>query len=356
MIISQWSKLNGKNRNSIVGFRDELFDEYLKFVVVQASKPPKSQPTFCPSSQVDEIWHAHIVCTREYAAFCKKYSYEGEFIHHSPAPENISSQKNYLSTLEQYTKLGFGDAIETHPECWDVLVDEKKTAAAPITTSTASKKRAQPPRKRGRPKKVVKEEDQEEEQEEIEQGKEEAQPPRKKGMLKKVVKEEEEEQEEEQGKEEAQPPRKRGRPKKKAAAAIESEEEIEEKEEEVKAVAENVGRPRAVKAGLTGKAAEKSVTTGVDYSRHDNTLKKLISYKIAHPTKKISKENADGTFSFTNFEQRVVFGPGSNTNAVKFCGHCDKIWEVERSDKVYEQCVFCHGKSVETAIRTCGCC
>lgn len=295
MIISQWSKLNGKNRNSIVGFRDELFDEYLKFVVVQASKPPKSQPTFCPSSQVDEIWHAHIVCTREYAAFCKKYSYEGEFIHHSPAPENISSQKNYLSTLEQYTKLGFGDAIETHPECWDVLVDEKKTAAAPITTSTASKKRAQPPRKRGRPKK-------------------------------------------------------------KAAAAIESEEEIEEKEEEVKAVAENVGRPRAVKAGLTGKAAEKSVTTGVDYSRHDNTLKKLISYKIAHPTKKISKENADGTFSFTNFEQRVVFGPGSNTNAVKFCGHCDKIWEVERSDKVYEQCVFCHGKNVETAIRTCGCC
>lgn len=295
MIISQWSKLNGKNRNSIVGFRDELFDEYLKFVVVQASKPPKSQPTFCPSSQVDEIWHAHIVCTREYAAFCKKYSYEGEFIHHSPAPENISSQKNYLSTLEQYTKLGFGDAIETHPECWDVLVDEKKTAAAPITTSTASKKRAQPPRKRGRPKK-------------------------------------------------------------KAAAAIESEEEIEEKEEEVKAVAENVGRPRAVKAGLTGKAAEKSVTTGVDYSRHDNTLKKLISYKIAHPTKKISKENADGTFSFTNFEQRVVFGPGSNTNAVKFCGHCDKIWEVERSDKVYGQCVFCHGKNVETAIRTCGCC
>jgi hypothetical protein len=324
LIISQWSKLNGKNRNSIVGFRDELFDEYLKFMVVQASKPPKSQPTFCPSSQVDEIWHAHIVCTREYAAFCKKYSYEGEFIHHSPAPENISSQKNYLSTLEQYTKLGFGDAIETHPECWDVLVDEKKTAAAPITTSTASKKRAQPPRKRGRPKKVVKEE--------------------------------EEEQEEEQGKEEAQPPRKRGRPKKKAAAAIESEEEIEEKEEEVKAVAENVGRPRAVKAGLTGKAAEKSVTTGVDYSRHDNTLKKLISYKIAHPTKKISKENADGTFSFTNFEQRVVFGPGSNTNAVKFCGHCDKIWEVERSDKVYGQCVFCHGKNVETAIRTCGCC
>ena len=296
-------------------------------MVVQASKPPKSQPTFCPSSQVDEIWHAHIVCTREYAAFCKKYSYEGEFIHHSPAPENISSQKNYLSTLEQYTKLGLGDAIETHPECWDVLVVEKETAAAPITTSTASKKRAQPPRKRGRPKKVVKEEDQEEEQEEIEQGKEEA-----------------------------QPPRKRGRPKKKAAAAIESEEEIEEKEEEVKAVAENVGRPRAVKAGLTGKAAEKSVTTGVDYSRHDNTLKKLISYKIAHPTKKISKENADGTFSFTNFEQRVVFGPGSNTNAVKFCGHCDKIWEVERSDKVYEQCVFCHGKNVETAIRTCGCC
>lgn len=38
-----------------------------------------------PSPDVDEIWHAHILHTREYARDCEDVFGPGGFLHHSPS-------------------------------------------------------------------------------------------------------------------------------------------------------------------------------------------------------------------------------------------------------------------------------
>ena len=35
-----------------------------------------------PSKVVDEVWHAHVLRSEEYAAFCSKYV--GWYVHHQP--------------------------------------------------------------------------------------------------------------------------------------------------------------------------------------------------------------------------------------------------------------------------------
>ena len=43
------------------------------------------KPLAMPSRVVDDLWHAHIACTRDYAAFCKRAF--GRFLHHDPESE-----------------------------------------------------------------------------------------------------------------------------------------------------------------------------------------------------------------------------------------------------------------------------
>jgi hypothetical protein len=74
--------------------------------------------------------------------------------------------------------------------------------------------------------------------------------------------------------------------------------------------------------------------------RHEDTLAKLIQCGIASETKPYSKRGRDGLWEFTGFAQNVVFGPGSDSNAIYHCEKCNTVWEWQSGD-YKDNCVFC---------------
>lgn len=66
----------------VAGDRDlaiRIADQALAFLAASATSPHR----LAPSRLVDIGWHAAILQTREYAAFCDQVA--GRFIHHTPA-------------------------------------------------------------------------------------------------------------------------------------------------------------------------------------------------------------------------------------------------------------------------------
>ena len=81
----------------------ELIDEYLKFMRLMQLFPLLR---FSPSGIVDQVWHEHILFTREYRIFCKKHF--GKYLNHAPTVEGYSiattadDQRSYAYTLYFY--------------------------------------------------------------------------------------------------------------------------------------------------------------------------------------------------------------------------------------------------------------
>ena len=77
--------------------------EYKRYMKLRVTYPDKILPT---SSEVDPMWHAHILFTKDYAAMCESVGID--FIHHKPTDsdaEERSLDKEYeLSTLVLYNK------------------------------------------------------------------------------------------------------------------------------------------------------------------------------------------------------------------------------------------------------------
>ncbi|PWU08912.1 MAG: hypothetical protein C5B51_06990 [Terriglobia bacterium] len=70
--------------------------------------------TLVPTSEVDEIWHQHILNTKQYASDCQRLL--GEFLHHSPTSgvdpnESLRLQDPYFHTWVAYESL-FGEPYE----------------------------------------------------------------------------------------------------------------------------------------------------------------------------------------------------------------------------------------------------
>lgn len=85
--------------SDIVGEEEttESIMEYVKFMILAST-----YDNMTPSITIDNIWHVHLLYTKDYANFCKLLP-SGEFIHHNPttSPEN----DKYDNTLELYSKL-----------------------------------------------------------------------------------------------------------------------------------------------------------------------------------------------------------------------------------------------------------
>lgn len=90
---------------------EEMETEYKKFLFLRIVHPDERLPM---SKDVDEMWHIHVLHTRNYAAFCEEIG-EGRFIHHGPTiseDENWSLMPDYLNgTLVRYTEY-FGHPSE----------------------------------------------------------------------------------------------------------------------------------------------------------------------------------------------------------------------------------------------------
>src|ERR1041385_3414014 len=69
----------------------ERFEETKKFLVVCASD---RSVNFSPNEAVDMMWHAFILCSRDYFRFCELV---GGYIHHQPSERH--EHERYINTL-----------------------------------------------------------------------------------------------------------------------------------------------------------------------------------------------------------------------------------------------------------------
>lgn len=126
---------------------EELTKEYLKFMTIRRdarynwynhgpygqSDPnqytAKSDLLFQPSPFVDQVWHAHILNTHDYKAFCEQVF--GHFVHHIPGevhlPNGGFAVYDYELTLEAYERR-FGKPGEglMNPMIWPSLETMKE--------------------------------------------------------------------------------------------------------------------------------------------------------------------------------------------------------------------------------------
>ena len=94
----------------------EALSEYLKFMQIKIGEQDTTDKKVAPSKKIDEMWHAHILSTKEYFAFCDRYN-DGEYIHHDPSMTDVPAR--YTLTWRKYFEL-FGSwpkNLSIWPQC-----------------------------------------------------------------------------------------------------------------------------------------------------------------------------------------------------------------------------------------------
>mgnify|MGYP001579819025 FL=1 len=78
------------------------FEECKKFLIVCAQTPDGS---LAPSAIIDEMWHAFVLFTRDYAKFCDQLL--GGFVHHIPSdgPAKVAYRRTLAALRLQFGKL-----------------------------------------------------------------------------------------------------------------------------------------------------------------------------------------------------------------------------------------------------------
>ena len=80
-------------------FINRAVDEYCRFLFLRKSFPEIS---ICPGFCVDEVWHDHILHTKNYIDFCNKMF--GEYLHHVPKNLITNDEFDPNPTIELYTQ------------------------------------------------------------------------------------------------------------------------------------------------------------------------------------------------------------------------------------------------------------
>lgn len=95
----------------------KILQQYKNFLYLQ--KKYSDQQHITPSLEIDEVWHAHILYTKDYAEFCQHFF--GRFLHHVPQKPGVASdsetkvEQDFSATQELY-KQEFGDYIYRVPK------------------------------------------------------------------------------------------------------------------------------------------------------------------------------------------------------------------------------------------------
>jgi hypothetical protein len=82
------------------------------------------------SPEVDEVWHAFILFTKEYAAFCRAAF--GEFIHHVP---RTSRDESPPVGPEKFLQ-AYGEVFGDLPEIWRERIGKRRAADEPSGCGT----------------------------------------------------------------------------------------------------------------------------------------------------------------------------------------------------------------------------
>lgn len=92
---------------------DAIEVQYKHYLAVSMSNPGLPAPI---SVEVDQMWHQHILFTRDYAAMCDRVC--GRFIHHKPCEsdeEQVRLSKDYQANTLPLMRQMFG---EVDPAFW----------------------------------------------------------------------------------------------------------------------------------------------------------------------------------------------------------------------------------------------
>jgi hypothetical protein len=108
-----------------------VIDEYKKFLCLA------SCTEVSPSYQIDQVWHTHILFTKDYKKVCDEVI--GGFLHHNPIEKSLTKtvgKDQYIKTKELYLKI-FG--YEPPADIWTnwrdsnyVYIDLKRHWVLPV--------------------------------------------------------------------------------------------------------------------------------------------------------------------------------------------------------------------------------
>lgn len=107
-VIDRIAKEEGVDRATA----ERWFEGTLQFLEVASTA---GRPV-SPSLPIDAGWHAFILHTKDYAAYCDERF--GRFIHHQPTGEGVSNRDNYLAARAMAS-----ERFDLDPEVWP----ERKT-------------------------------------------------------------------------------------------------------------------------------------------------------------------------------------------------------------------------------------
>lgn len=109
-VVERLVRVDGWSRKSAT----LALEQYRNFLFLK--KKYGSQYVLPPSREIDEVWHAHVLHTKDYFNFCNIVF--GEYLHHTPhlvgeANESRSALEEMFTNTQELYKAEFGDYLYT---------------------------------------------------------------------------------------------------------------------------------------------------------------------------------------------------------------------------------------------------
>jgi hypothetical protein len=104
-------------------FSFRVYYEYIKFLVLKHLHKDYDAELLTPSAAVDEVWHRHILNTKQYSRECMELY--GQFMHHNPDGEVEPAKRDerYRRTLREYVQVF---RTIPPPDIWEPLEDNEE--------------------------------------------------------------------------------------------------------------------------------------------------------------------------------------------------------------------------------------
>lgn len=102
----------------------DLIEEYKKFLYIAVTDGPAT-----PSKQVDEIWHEHILFTKDY--FGRWSEILGRTLHHEPGFKGEDFSKTFKRTEDKKREFFGEEVVDKLKDVAEVVVDMIPTKSAP---------------------------------------------------------------------------------------------------------------------------------------------------------------------------------------------------------------------------------
>jgi len=115
-------------------FLEQGVDEYKRYINICIAHPDQAFPI---SRAVDEIWHTHILFTRDYFAMCEALGIS--YLHHSPSTseEDRQSYKADYALFRRIYAETYGEGA--NPEFWPTDLESGDSRCADCVQGTPTK-------------------------------------------------------------------------------------------------------------------------------------------------------------------------------------------------------------------------